>query len=95
MAHTVIGLDGIERDFDSVFEVTCGSYSSHGLNTIAGYIVRQTFPGDAERAQLDRVKVDGATSFGAALGERDKVRAEGVGWALVDHVYECGCRGQA
>ena len=70
-----------------------GHGHSHGLNTTSGYVVRRTFFGD-------RIHEDAGT-FGAdgymdALTRVRQVRQEGHdGYAVIDTLYACGCRGQA
>ena len=92
----IIGLDGIEREWAEVFaagEQTRGH--AHGLDTTAGYIVRRTF--FDEREHEDVATINGRTNYEQALVAVREVRAEqtGMGYAVIDFVYECGCRSAA
>jgi hypothetical protein len=65
---------------------------NHGIATTAGYIVRRTFFG--ARAHED-AGTFGADGYGQALERVREVRAEGHdGYAVIDTVYSCGCRGR-
>lgn len=87
MAFSIVGLDGIERELGSVIAQSCEM--SHGLATIAGYILRET----TEAAQRDIGRFAGSTSYGAAIERRREIE-RGGGRGVVDAVYACGCRGQ-
>ncbi len=65
----------------------------HGLDTIAGYVVRATIGPDGALLTpgADLAAFDGPTSYTAALGEARQHRA-GRGWAVVCVLYRCGCR---
>jgi hypothetical protein len=93
LASTLIGLDGVERDFSAVFaDVWTSIRHGHGLNTTSGYVVRRTyFDGSAHR---DVVTL-GAGQYGEALDCVQVVRTQqGVtGHGVVDTLYSCGCRG--
>lgn len=97
MGFSIIGLDGIERESSEVF-AACGA--GHGLNTTAGYIVRSTFFERGLRAHEDDSLYEGAGSYCAALGRAHAIRADNraagiAGYAVIDWLYTCGCRGQA
>lgn len=79
------------RKGNSVPTLTC----RHSLDTIDGYVVRQTFPG-TDRPHVDVAEFDDAESYGLALWEAKAIRTDGSGaYAVVDPIYACGCRGQA
>lgn len=93
---TIIGLDGETREWDAAFaNQTAGAGCSHGLATISGFILRR-WDTDATQ-QYDAAQFDGANQYGAAIAAKRIAQAEcwAGGWALIDTLYECGCRGQA
>lgn len=99
MGFILRGLDGVSRDSAEVFASSdrCAA-RQHGLLSIAGYIVRRTFPGDASRAQEDIAEFSGPSRYAEALelakATRKAGRLEIVSqWAVIDTVYDCGCRG--
>lgn len=92
----VTGLDGQTRDWSDVF--TYDPSRSHGRDTAAEHIVRQTFfripeEGD-ERPHRDRASFP-ATGEGyddALTAARWlRLHTEG-GYAVIDTVHACGCR---
>lgn len=94
MAFQLVGLDGVERSSEEVFAGLGETLShGHGLRTQSGYIVRRTFF-EGERAHED-VAAFGATHYSAALARAYAVRVEKGhhGYAVVDRLYSCGCRG--
>lgn len=62
----------------------------HDTDTTVGYVVRRTFfAGDRVHEDAGRF-----TDYSAALERAREVRAEGHdGYAVVDRMYACGCRG--
>lgn len=75
---------------------TCAA--THGTLSVRGYIVRRTFF-DREVAHEDVATVYGACNYPDALELVREVRAEQRpagrrGYAVIDSLYDCGCRGQ-
>ena len=82
----IIGLDGVERAWDEVF----ATYSpDHTLDNLAGYVVRQTFPGE-ERAHED-VRKFGAHDYAEAVELARRIRSHSP-YAVIDRLYENGDR---
>lgn len=74
---------------------TCTDPSiSLGLATISGYVVRRTFFGGDEHR--DEAIFTSPSDYGAAIEVARDIRAEPNhhGYAVVDPVYACGCRGR-
>lgn len=92
MAFGIIGLDGITRESTEVYASEC---ATHRLDGITGYVLRLTRTDDG--AHRDLKVYEGATNYGDACEDAHDIRAGGADgtWALVDTVYNCGCRGQA
>ncbi len=67
--------------------------TDHGLRTIAGYIVRRTFPGTG-LAHVDCAQIDDATNYGLAVEIARAERVQAGQYAVIDPVYTCGCRGR-
>lgn len=71
----------------------------HGLDTLVGYAVRETIAnGEVIRGGGGRVGRDVATVFAPstyadALSILERYRSQRDGYAVVDHLYACGCRG--
>lgn len=63
----------------------------HGTATTVGYIVRRTFFGGQRHEDAGEFR---GNEYGMALERASEVRAEGHdGYAVIDNVYSCGCRG--
>jgi hypothetical protein len=72
-----------------------GHAHAHGLDTTSGYVVRRTFF-DADTVHEDAGTFTGDGAYLAALDRVREVRREGHdGYAVIDTLYACGCRGQA
>jgi len=79
---------------------------SHSTDMIVGYVVRETIrdgvvlwhgerigPGDMhEFCGYDVAVVEGACRYGDTFETRDSYRKQPGGYAVVDHLYSCGCR---
>jgi hypothetical protein len=90
VATALIGLDGVKRDLTEATALCAGS---HGLNTTAGYIVRRTyFDG---QAHADVHAFYGADGYSESLKTARSIREQQGrnGYAVIDTVYDCGCRG--
>jgi len=73
---------------------TVSPHAPIGIETIAGYVVRKTYFDDTPHedvATFSRPDV-----YGKAVEVAKAVRASNPhGYAVVDPVYSCGCRGMA
>jgi hypothetical protein len=91
--------------FDSVRVTTAPSSvdhprHEHGLDTVVGYVVRQTIeggvilpcPATPRRAGRDLVVVRGAGNYLNAVTAFNAVRRIPGSYAVADVLYACGCR---
>lgn len=66
---------------------------SHGLDTLAGYVVRRTYFDGREHVDVAEFA---ANAYGEAVDRAKVIRLEADhdGYAVVDPIYACGCRGR-
>jgi hypothetical protein len=74
----------------------------HSTDNLVGYAIRHTIEPDGTvlwhtdgsgRCGHDVVVVDKPTEYGWAIEAAHADRAQN-GWAVIDHLYSCGCRSQ-
>lgn len=66
--------------------------AGHGLNTVAGYVVRKTyFDGTPHE---DMASFPSAFAYAEAADAARPLRLRYDGHAVIDPVYACGCRGR-
>ena len=98
MGFTLLGLDGESRDSSTVYSgLSCGA-DSHGLNTIAGFMLRKTSLSGGQHEDVEQF--DGDTSYGSAVEAKHRLLTRlhygaNGSYAVIDTLYNCGCRGMA
>lgn len=92
-------LISVHRDLDKFRPLAKDPAHDHHIDNVVGYVVRETIRSgevlrdEAGRVGIDKVVVEGGTEYGRAREYARRYIAQRGGYAVVDNLYGCGCRG--